>query len=191
MIEANKRVVMIVDKEIAAGDYSSGAVNAYVMFKGDMVIENMYGNIDPNSCEPRKDGDNVWGFGQEGDVHRGTVKLDALKWPRLYTMNHFRNPGAVHYDSALALKYHCSDNAFNTLFPRERVCEDATTSLSRKPNFIAVDFVDRGETELVVDMLNNDQRYLQRLTWYEGNEATQCPICVFHASNDGTFNFDA
>jgi hypothetical protein len=87
LVEAQQRVVMIVDREELAGQCGNG----YLMYKEHVTMENMFGTLDKDSCEQRHKFDN-----DKTDADLGK------DWTRLFTMNHFPKIGQLfwYYDHA-------------------------------------------------------------------------------------------
>ncbi|EDM68919.1 hypothetical protein PE36_19980 [Moritella sp. PE36] len=149
MAAANQRILLYIDKYDVSGDYG----DYYVLYRKDVTMENMWAVTDYDSCEER----HKYGV--------PTVNILGHKtWSRLFSMNHF--PNVPH--SGIA----ASDNNWDGLYPRIiDTCMPATL-LDKKPNFIAVDFIEQGDVQEITEVLNEGG-----VIFYEGNGATQNIVC--------------
>jgi hypothetical protein len=142
LVDKDQRVIMVVDNDDVSGDYGDGA---YIFFRDNMTVENMYAVVDVDSCEnrhgfnhptfpfPDKELQRLWG---------------TSHWTRIFTMNHFRSP--VHVRDLESFK---EDLDWDQLYPRIQNCIVAA-GVNRKPNFIGADFIEYGDLAGIVNVLN-------------------------------------
>lgn len=154
MIAANQRLVLMQDRRETAGAYND---KVYLFYDRDIVVQNTFSigatiGTHDYTCSSR------W-----ADIPLDR-KTGLRGWQRLFLMNHFHTvPEYYHADA---------DNHWDTI--AARVQDDCGPKARREPNFIAVDFVDRGDVLEYVEWRNNGG-----LIAYEGANATQATVCGF------------
>ncbi|ELU8564822.1 hypothetical protein [Vibrio parahaemolyticus] len=172
LIAANQRVFFIVDKKEISGEYN----DFEILWRRDITVENMWAVVDKHSCDERH------GYGLR---YVDDPRLDS--WPRLFTMNHFREFGWFGWFTP-------NDNSWDGLYPRVVDTCIPATGLNIKPNFVALDFISDGDGKQIVDVLNHGG-----IVFYEGNNAEQNIVCGigagihqdFSAGNNGCENDEA
>lgn len=144
MIAADQRVIILVDNAIV----TSNEMGIY--FRSNVTMENHWkGGLD--SCSPR-------GLVANLDLPWSTPYItgfDDKHWTRLFTMNHFCcSTGIESLYQVNPSRIGGGDNGWGVLFPRIMLCIAESKMIARKPNFIAVDWVNIGDVKEVVDYMN-------------------------------------
>lgn len=139
MADAGQRLVIFTQQYGNAGPVETPSGTAHLLYDRDYTSEN-YWSIGPTifthdlSCVSR------W----ESQPLSIGLTYGPRTWPRLFVMNQFH--GAPFGDHA------AHDNSYDML--RSRIDDHCLPAAQRKPNYIAVDFVEAGQAMSVVGALN-------------------------------------
>ena len=144
MRAADQRVLILVDNpRVASNDMG-------IHFRYNVTTENHWkGSLD--SCSPRNgyianNFDIPWSIPYISGFDKG--------WARLFTMNHFCcSTGVQSLRHVNPSHLGGGDNGWGVLFPRMMLCI-AESGLDRKPNFVAIDWVNIGDVHEIVDYMN-------------------------------------
>ena len=139
MAAAGQRLVIFSQQFGNAGPIETAAGPAHVLYDRDYTSENYWSLGAPIfthdvSCKSRWDNQPL-----SLDLTHG-----PRAWPRLFVMNHFH--GSPFGDHA------ATDNSYDAL--RSRIDEECMPAARRKPNYVAIDFVQAGQAASVVGALN-------------------------------------
>jgi hypothetical protein len=111
----------------------------------------------------------------QGDPLHKALTWGVRSWPRLFMMNHFHGtPEGLHA---------WSDNSYDVL--RKRVDEQCTPAARRKPNFLAVDFVDAGQAASVAAALTSGA-----VEFFDGPAGTGNRVCAVAVTHRRTVQLD-
>jgi hypothetical protein len=159
MINKNERLLMLSSRGGNSGSYDGPVV---IINERGLTAENTYnlGNtllpddsVHDYSCEKRSE-----------SVALDTATSPTYKnWPRPFVMNHF------HQYTVLGEHSHF-DNRFDKLLSRDE--NHCRPKAKRPPNYIALDYVDRGDALEYVEWRNNGG-----VIFYEGASGTQDIVC--------------
>jgi|Transcript_7429 hypothetical protein len=142
MREADQRVLILVDNSVVASN------DMGIHYRYNVTMENHWqGSLD--SCSPRY---------SIADLHvpwsMPYIAGFDKTWTRLFTLNHFCcSTGIESLRRVNPTRIGGGDNGWGTLFPRMMLCI-AESGLGRKPNFVAVDWVNIGDVHDIVDYMN-------------------------------------
>lgn len=137
MRDADQRVVILSDSTIVSSD------DLGVHFRWNLVMENHWlGGLD--TCSNR-----IEGF-EHLDIPWHYRTIFPRPWSRLFTMNHFCcGSGIESLPRAQPDNIGGGDNGWGTLYPRTKLCQEAN-GYDRKPNYLAIDWVDLGVLFLIL-----------------------------------------
>lgn len=142
IVDSGQRILIFTLNNAHSGIIATDAGPVHLMRSDEFTVENYWSLGLPviehdDSCYSRWPG-----------IPLATVDVAGKPgWRRLFTMNHF------HDASTRFTKWHVkSDNAFDRL--QARYLEHCRPNAWRKPNFVAVDFHEEGDTAKFVDWLN-------------------------------------
>jgi hypothetical protein len=160
LINANQRLFIITNKSQNAGDHQTSSGTVHLIYDQNLNVENTY-NL----------GDLVTSHDYSCDTRWNSIPLDTVAasstyygWTRLFVMNHFHKiPYPLHGDA---------DNRFDKLLNRDQ--SYCRPKANRRPNFIALDQINRGDATEYVEWQNNGG-----VIFYEGNDGTQDIVCGF------------
>jgi hypothetical protein len=160
MAEAGQKLVIFTQQYRNAGQLDTSAGQATLLFDQDYTTEN-YWSMGPlathdRTCRSRWDNLPLTLPGVSG----------RYAWPRLFVMNHFHDtpygPHAWH------------DNRYDEL--RTRIDDHCLPAAGRKPNYIAVDFVEAGQAGSVIAALN-----LGTIEFFDREDGQGERLCAIHA----------
>ncbi len=142
IVDSGQRILIFTLNQANSGAIETKAGPVHIMRSDAFTVENYWSLGLPvvehdYSCVSRWD-----------DIPLDTRDVDGKPgWPRLFTMNHF-------HDAATPVtRWHVPvDNAFDRL--HSRYLEHCEPAAKRKPNFVAVDFHQDGDTAKFVEWLN-------------------------------------
>lgn len=158
MIDRNQRLILLSSNSLMSGSFSAG--RHYIFHDQQITVENTFSiggtiGVHNHACTTRWEATPL-------------ATQNGLKgWKRLFVMNHFHTVGEpLHGDY---------DNRWDQIDSRvESRCKLAA---GRYPNFIAIDYVDRGDALEYVEMRNNGG-----VVAHEGNSGTQNVVCGFSSA---------
>lgn len=140
MAAAGQRLVIFTQQFRNAGNLETDTGVAHVLFDRDYTSENHWSigsTIFTHDVSCHSRWDDPW-------LSLG-LTYGGRTWPRLFVMNHFHS--APFGDHA------ATDNSYDAL--RSRIDEECLPAAQRKPNYVAVDFVQSGQASSVVGALNS------------------------------------
>lgn len=161
MADAGQRLVVFTQQYRNAGPVETPSGTAHLLYDRDYTSEN-YWSMGPTifthdlSCVSR------W----ENQSLSIGLTYGPRTWPRLFVMNHFH--GTPFGDHA------AHDNSYDML--RSRIDDHCWPAAQRKPNYIAVDFVEAGQALSVVGALNAGT-----IEFFDGLEGKGQRICAVAA----------
>jgi hypothetical protein len=170
MAAAGQRLVIFTQKYQNSGPLETTAGPAHALYDRDYTSENDWSLgatifMHDVSCKSRWDNQ--------------PLSLDLTygprAWPRLFVMNHLH--GAPFGDHA------ASDNSYDAL--RARIDEQCTPAARRKPNYVAIDFVEAGQAASVVGALNSGV-----IEFYDEPEGKGERVCAIAAGRRRTVAID-
>ncbi len=158
MINKNQRLLILSSKSTNSGDYTG---SVFVFNERGLTVENTY-NLG-NTLLP-DDGVHSYTCEKRGEsVDLDTVTSTYNNWPRLFTMNHFHQYTVLGEHSNF-------DNRFDKLLRRDE--SHCRPKAKRPPNYITLDYVDKGDATEYVEWRNNGG-----VIFHEGNGGTQDIVC--------------
>jgi hypothetical protein len=139
MAKAGQRIVIFTQEFRNAGPMDTGRGTAHLLYDRDYTSENDWRLgatifMHELSCVSR------W---EKQSLSQG-LTAGTRAWPRLFVMNHFHD--APFGDHAW------QDNSYDAL--RSRIDDHCMPAAQRRPNYVAVDFVQAGQAASVVGALN-------------------------------------
>jgi hypothetical protein len=140
MAAAGQRLVIFTQQHPNAGSIETAAGRAHLLYDRDYTSENHWGLgatifTHDTSCTSRWDNQPL-SLGLTNGPHA---------WPRLFVMNHF-------HGTPLGNHSH-EDNSYDAL--RSRIDKECMPAAGRKPNYVAIDFVEAGQAASLVGGLNS------------------------------------
>lgn len=152
LIARDQRLLLMADRSEVSGIVNA-ASRPYIFHDQSILVQNTY-NIGDTIGQHDYDCSTRW------DHLPLSARIGLKGWNRLFLMNHFHKiPELTHGDF---------DNRWDHIEDREiKHCK-------RRPTFIAVDSVDRGDVLEYVEHRNNGG-----VVAYEGDDATQDVVCGF------------
>lgn len=134
LINSGQRIIMV-----SKGPIVKTYTTFTVLSRIKLTAENDWAVVDKNSCDQRYDS-----IGYNSKY----MSINGYEWPRLFMMNHFRV-----WSSDWRWEV-ASDNSWDGLYPRVLFCKDSA-GLDSYPNFLAVDFVNKGNVREVAEVLTD------------------------------------
>ena len=139
MADAGQRLIIFTQNIANTGALETPTGTAHILHDRDYTSENYWSLGDTifthdRSCVSRWDGQPL----------ALSLTYGPRAWPRLFVMNHFH--GAPFGNHSV------HDNSYDSL--RSRVDDHCLPAAGRKPNYVAVDFVEAGQAASVVAALN-------------------------------------
>lgn len=168
LIKANQRIIMFIDR----GHLDEGYDDFFIMKRNFITIETHFEDYSHDKCDRRS---------SDQDFTFTTVDQASgvnSKWSRLFTMNHFYTANGI--DIFGRTSNTDSVNSWDGLFPRIELCVNKT-KMKKFPNFIPVDYVEKGDLVEITETLNYGG-----IIFYEGNNATKDIVCGLSVGRNRT-----
>ncbi|MGF6496123.1 hypothetical protein ABIE56_004326 [Luteibacter sp. 621] len=170
MADAGQRLVILSQHYRNAGAIETAAGLAHVLFDRAYTSENEW-SLGASIAEHDTSCRSRW----EGQSLGASITSGDQAWPRLFVMNHFHG---------VPLGGHSwFDNRYDTL--RARIDDACAPEAGRKPNYVAVDFVEAGQVGSVVAALN-----LGTIEFFDGVDGAGERLCAVAAGGRRTVDLD-
>ncbi|UPG94863.1 hypothetical protein [Luteibacter aegosomatissinici] len=166
MIEAGQRLVVFTQTVRNAGTLNTAGGPFHLLYDRDYTSEN-YWSLGTSVFEHDMSCRSRW---ESQPLYLDTTRT-AQAWPRLFVMNHFHGVPFGNHSG--------SDNSYAVL--RARIDDECAPAAQRKPNYIAVDFVEAGQARSVVAALNQGA-----IEFFDGPGGTGELVCAVPGSERRT-----